>query len=176
MPLPRLYKIKQIKELALRQRERTNPNDAAMIALAGFCHFSKLEISLINVEDLVTEKGVIIKEFLMPERISGKPKNRLVVIGSSGLVHDLLCEAIEWRVGNKYKTLTNTGQYRKLQPESRFFRMPNGEEFQTRINTSGNTDPYTLTRYLKRVNHGEGINIKSLTESFIEKLYSNLRI
>lgn len=45
---------------------RTNWNDAGMVAFSGFLYRSLIEMFLLNVEDLITEKGKINKEFVMP--------------------------------------------------------------------------------------------------------------
>ena len=49
--------IKQIKQTVERQALRTNWNDVAMVAFSGFLYCSLIEISLLNVEDLITEKA-----------------------------------------------------------------------------------------------------------------------
>lgn len=56
-------------------------------------YFNLIELSLINVEDLISERGKLANSFVMPERISGG-KGRLVNIGKRGFIVDVISNVI----------------------------------------------------------------------------------
>ncbi len=119
--------VKQIKQTVERQASRTDWNDAAIVTFSGFLYCSLIEISLLNVEDLITEKGKIKKEFVMPERITGVSKGRLVNIGKKGFIVDVINYVVEHRKSNDLGIIKNTGMYLGLDPETRFFLNRNGD-------------------------------------------------
>ena len=51
---------KQIKLLAQQQSIRTNWNDGGLVVFSGLLYFNLIELSLINVEDLITERGKLV--------------------------------------------------------------------------------------------------------------------
>ena len=167
--------IKQIKLMAEQQAKRTNWNDGGLVVFSGLLYFSLIELSLINVEDLITEKGDILKSFVIPKRISGKDKGRLVHIGSKGFVVDVIRHVIEYRLSMKLGIIKNTGMFAGLEPETRFFLDGKGLPFKLKIAKSGNYQPYALRRYMKALNLGEGIDIRSLQEAFISNTWNASR-
>ncbi len=114
---------KQIKLLAEQQANCTNWNDGAMVTFSGLPYFNLIELSLINVEDLMSERGQLVNSFVMPERISGG-KVRLVNIGKRGFLVEVIKSVIEHRKSNSFGIIKNTGMYCGLEPETRFFLMP----------------------------------------------------
>jgi hypothetical protein len=138
---------KQIKILAEQQANRTNWNDGAMVAFSGLLYFNLIELSLINVEDLISERGKLATSFVMPERISGD-KGRLVNIGKRGFVVDVINRVTDHRKDNGFGIIKNTGMYCGLEPETRFFLNGKGEPFKLKKNASDNYQPYALRRYL----------------------------
>jgi len=80
---------KQIKLMAEQQAVRTNWNDGGLVTFSGLLYFNLIELSLLNVEDLLTERGILAASFVMPERITGG-KGRLVSIGKRGLIEIIL--------------------------------------------------------------------------------------
>lgn len=110
----------------------------------------------------------------MPERISGD-KGRLINIGKRGFVVDVINRVIEHRKNNGFGIIKNTGMYFGLEPETRFFLNGKGEPFKLKKNSSDNYQPYALRRYLKALNLGEGIDIRSLQESFIANVWNASR-
>lgn len=165
---------KQIKLMAEQQANRTNWNDSGLIVFSGLLYFNLIELSLINVEDLITERGSLLTSFVMPERISGD-KGRLINIGKRGFVVDVINRVIEHRKNNGFGIIKNTGMYFGLEPETRFFLNGKGEPFKLKKNSSDNYQPYALRRYLKALNLGEGIDIRSLQESFIANVWNASR-
>ena len=166
---------KQIKLLAEQQSSRTNWNDGAMVVFSGLLYFNLIEISLISVSDLITSKGKIKKSFVMPENISGKDKGRLVSIGSKGFLIDVIHHVIDYRIANGFGVIKNTGMYCNLDPDTEFFLNAKGEPFKLKKNSSDNYQPYALRRYLKALNLGEGIDTRSLQESFIANVWNASR-
>jgi hypothetical protein len=167
--------IKQIKQTVERQALRTDWNDAAMVAFSGFLYCSLIEISLINVEDLITEKGKIKKEFVMPERITGVSKGRLVNVGKKGFIVEVIKHVVQYRISNGFGIIKNTGMYLGLEPETRFFLNRNGEPFKLKKNTSDNYQPYSIRRHMKGLNLSEGIDNRSLRESFVGNIWNASR-
>lgn len=165
---------KQIKLLAQQQSIRTNWNDGGLVVFSGLLYFNLIELSLINVEDLITERGKIVTSFVVPERISGG-KGRLVNIGKYGFIVEVINKVIEHRKSNSFGIIKNTGMYCGLEPETRFFLNAKGEPFKLKKNSSNNYQPYALRRYLKALNLGEGIDTRSLQESFISNVWNASR-
>jgi hypothetical protein len=56
--------------MAEQQAKWTNWNGSGFIVFSDFLYFNLIELSLINVEDLITELGKLATSFVMPERIS----------------------------------------------------------------------------------------------------------
>ena len=165
---------KQIKLLAEQQAARTNWNDGGLVVFGGLLYFNLIELSLLNVEDLITERGKIIPELVMPERITGG-KGRLVNVGKKGFIIDVINRVIDHRKSNAFGIIKNTGMYLGLEPETRFFLNAKGEEFKLKKSASSNYQPYELRRYIKALNLGEGIDIKGLQESFIANVWNESR-
>lgn len=164
----------QIKLMAIQQSERTNWNDGGLVTFSGLLYFNLIELSLLDVEDLITERGDLVTSFVMPERITGG-KGRLVSIGKRGFIIDVINNIIEHRKVNGFGVIKNTGLYCGLEPESRFFLNNKGESFKLKKNQSSNYQPYAIRRYLKALNLGEGIDTKSLNESFICNVWNASR-
>lgn len=166
---------KQIKLLAQQQANRTNWIDGAMVSFSGLLYFNLIELSLISVSDLITKKGRINKSFVMPQYISGKEKGRLVNIGSKGFLIDVIHHVIDYRITNGLGVIKNTGMYCNLDPETEFFLNGKGEPFNIKKNASNNYQPQALRRHIKNLNIGEGIDIRSLNESFIANVWNASR-
>jgi hypothetical protein len=165
---------KQIKLLAEQQAERTSWNDGGLIVFSGLLYFNLIELSLLNVEDLITERGKRITSFVMPERITGG-KGRLVNIGKKGFVVDVINHVINYRHSNNLGVIKDTGMYAGLEPETSFFQSAKGEAFKLKKAASGNYQPYALRRYIKAFNLGEGIDTRALQESFIANVWNASR-
>lgn len=172
MALPQILTPRKIRDLARRQLRRTNASDAALITLCGFCYFNKLELSLLNAEDLIKEHGKIQPELIIPKRITGKDENRKCEIGKDGFVVEMLHKLIDWRKKQDFDCIHNSGLYAGLQPDKRLFRTPKGEPFKTRLNNRNCLEPYSLNNYLNRINYGEGIDVRGLQESFIVNFWN----
>jgi len=166
---------KQIKAIAEQQANRTTWIDGAMVAFSGLLYFNLIELSLISVSDLITPKGKINKSFVMPEYISGKDKGRLVNIGSKGFLIEVINLVIEQRIANGLGVIKNTGMYCNLDPDTEFFLNDKGEPFKLKRNASDNYQPYSLRRHMKSLNIGEGIDTRSLNESFIANVWNASR-
>lgn len=166
---------KQIKLTVERQAKRTNWIDGAMVSFSGLLYFNLIELSLISVSDLITKTGKINKSFVMPEYISGKDKGRLVSIGSKGFLIEVINHVIEYRIANGFGVIKNTGMYCNLDPDTEFFLNAKGEPFKLKKNNSDNYQPYSLRRHIKNLNIGEGIDIRSLNESFISNVWNASR-
>ena len=102
-------------------------------------YFNLVEMSLLNVEDLISEKGKIHNQFVMPEHISGE-NGRVVLIGKSGFIVDVIRNIIDYRLLSNSDVINNVNIYAKLNPKSRFFLDKNGNEFKHKI-TNGNYQP-----------------------------------
>jgi hypothetical protein len=165
---------KQIKLTAEQQAARTNWNDGAIVTFSGLMYFNLIELSLLNVEDLITEKGKLVPCFVMPERITGG-KGRLVQIGKKGFIVDVIKHVIDHRKNKGFGIIKNTGMYCGLEPETRFFLNDKGEEFKLKKSASGNYQPYSIRRYIKALNLGEGLDIRALQESFIANIWNASR-
>ena len=131
---------KQIKLLAEQQAARTNWNDGGLVVFGGLLYFNLIELSLLNVEDLITERGKIIPELVMPERITGG-KGRLVNVGKKGFIIDVINRVIDHRKSNAFGIIKNTGMYLGLEPETRFFLNAKGEKGSTEPLSSHENHP-----------------------------------
>ena len=144
---------KQIKAIAEQQANRTTWIDGAMVAFSGLLYFNLIELSLISVSDLITSKGKINKGFLI----------------------EVINFVIEHRIANGLGVIKNTGMYCNLDPDTEFFLNDKGESFKLKKNTSDNYQPYSLRRHMKSLNIGEGIDTRSLNESFIANVWNASR-
>lgn len=165
---------KQIKLISEQQAERTNWSDGGLVVFSGLLYFNLIELSLLNVEDLITERGKIVSQLVMPERISGG-KGRLLNIGKKGFIVDVIMRIVEHRKINNFGVIKNTGMYLGLEPETRFFLNDKGDPFKLKKNASDNYQPYALRRYIKALNLGEGIDVRALQESFIANTWNECR-
>lgn len=111
----------------------------------------------------------------MPEYISGKEKGRLVSVGSKGFLIEVINHVIKYRIENGFGVIKNTGMYCNLDPDTEFFLNTKGEPFNIKKNASNNYQPQALRRHIKNLNIGEGIDPRSLNESFICNVWNASR-
>jgi hypothetical protein len=95
--------------------------------------------------------------------------------GKKGFIVDVIKHVVRYRISNGFGTIKNTGMYLGLEPETRFFLNRNGEPFKLKKNASSNYQPYSLRRHFKELNISEGINNRSLRESFISNVWNHAR-
>ncbi len=148
--------------------------DEALIAYAGLAYFSASDLSLVTVSDVITERGQIVIENLLPAAYSSGGKGRLFYLGKKTYLHDVTDRVIQWRIDNKIKCLDRE-LFAGLPPESRLFLKPNGEEFglvfKNRFEGDTVTQPLQMQRKFKTFYLPEGVTLATLMDSFIENFW-----
>lgn len=171
---PKLLTFDQIRRVALKHGNHPsgafNVRDEALIAGAGFAHWTAIDLSLMRVEDLVQESGELYLDGCLSDTYHAGGKYRFFSIGKDTYFHSALTKVIEWRIANKLRLL-DRGLYGGLNPKSRFFLQDDGSDFSvTYTERVGNTDlcePHRLRRHFKNFLLGEGQSLNTLNDAFI---------
>ena len=137
---------------------------------------SLLDLSLLRVADLLTEKGAIYKQTIIPAMFNPNGKQKVLIIPNKSFLLHIVEQVIKWRKSNGFG-LSNIGTYCGLNPESRFFLDSNGNEFSVTPRTKGNTEiarmqPTKLRRHFDNLILPVGVTPKGLNRSFLLNFYN----
>ncbi len=151
-----------------------NERDEGLIAFAGLAYFSSHELSLVAVEDLITERGQVVIDGYLPASFSANGKSRMFVIGNQTYLSDVAQRVIDWRVENNLACL-DRGLFAGLDPKSKFFLRDDGGEyglnFKNRHEGDSVTQPLKMQRKFKSFYLPEGVSLTALMNSFIENYW-----
>jgi len=91
--------------------------DECLIALAGLAGFNATELSLLQVRDLITERGAIAYDGYLPAQFNINGHERYFFIGENTYLFDCLQRYIAQRLDRKLEKLDRS-LYAGLSPES----------------------------------------------------------
>ncbi len=168
---------KKIKALVSKHKPpEFNACDKGLISCAGCAGWTLIDLSLIKVSDLVTEKGQLIASGYLPAEYNANGKSKLFIIGRNGFFRKVLQDVIDYRLENKHGIL-DRGLYAGLNPESRFFLQESGEPFgvtyREREGKSALVEPYDMRRKFNRFYLGEGVTWQTLNDSFVMNYWND---
>ena len=148
-----------------------NENDEALIVMAGLAYFSAVDLSLVGVEHLITERGQIVIDGLLPASFSVNGKERYFYIGEETYLSKVIYKVIERRLRLKIGCL-DRGLFAGLDPESKFFLKddgtPYGLNYKNRFEGDTVVQPRQMQRKFSSYYFPEGVSLSSLLDSFIE--------
>lgn len=174
---PIFLEPEEIKQLAKKHlKGKFNVRDAALIAFSGMSYLTLLDLSLLKVEDLITEKGAIYKQTTVPAIFNPNGKQKVLVIPNKSFLLGLVEEVIEWRKAKGF-ALSNLGTYCGLNPESRFFLDNDGETFALTPRVKGSSEiarmqPTKLRRHFDKFVLPLGVTPQGLNRSFLLNFYN----
>lgn len=167
----------EIKQLAKKHLNGNyNVIDAALIAFSGMSFLSLLDLSLIQVKDLITERGAVYKQTTIPAIYNPNGKQKVLIISNKSFLLEITEAVVEWRIKSELG-LSNLGTFRGLNPESRFFLDNRGDEFPITPRAKGNNDiarmqPTRLRRHFDRFLLPVGVTPQGLNRSFLLNFYN----
>ena len=156
------------KELGLlieRNKEKFPELNSALILAAAIWGLKAGELSLIEVADVISSKGDIKKKWMLRAEIAFNGHARELYAEHERLV-EYLDAYLNWRVAEK-QGVTNIGEYRGLNSESKLFLTPEGKpfSFSRRVVGNGkiNLQPVGLNTFFKRLIKNAGLADKGIT-------------
>ncbi len=172
----KLLDYKSIIQLAKKHSQgEFNERDEALILFAGLAYFSAHELSLIKVEDLITDRGLIVIDGVLPASFSATGKERYFFIGDNTYLSDTIFKVIEWRLKNKLGCLDRS-LFAGLDPKSKLFLKDGGKgyelNFKNRFEGDTVTQPLQMQRKFKSFYFPEGVTLTTLQNSFIENVWT----
>lgn len=170
-----IFTPKEIVKLSKKHSAgQFNPRDAALIAMAGLACFTAYDLSLIQVRDLVNERGGLVEDGCLDESFSPSGKARVFFLLRGTYLCEVLEQYIEWRLANELGGITPP-IFGGLDPDSRFFLKDDGKPFdlnmKRRFEGDSATQPLKMQRQFQKYYLGEGGSLKSLNDSFILNLW-----
>ena len=173
--MDRLLELKELKRLVERNKDQHQELNAALIVAAAIWGVKSGELSLIEVADVLTPKGALRKKWVLRKEIAFNGYARELYTEHESLV-DYLNSYLSFRIEHK-QHVTNIGEYRGLDPESKLFLSPEGEPFKFSRREAGkklNLQPTGMNAYFKRLilNAGmSGITYKDFRRSLAIQMY-----
>ncbi|MCU7934512.1 MAG: hypothetical protein KZQ99_06480 [Candidatus Thiodiazotropha sp. (ex Dulcina madagascariensis)] len=156
------------KELGLlieRNKEQFPELNSALILAAAIWGVKAGELSLIEVADVISNKGAIKKKWMLRAENAFNGHARELYAEHERLV-EYLDAYLNWRV-KQGQGVTNIGEYRGLDPESRLFLTTEGNPFafSRRELADGkvNMQPVGMNAYFKRLIKNAGLADKGIT-------------
>lgn len=144
-----------------------NHVDAAIISILGHSYLDLLDLSMIRVHHLIKSSGKLVDVC----QYTGTTKTKVLRV--DGYVRDILEMTVERRI-NKGHGITNSSEYRGLDPDSRFFLDADGSEFVLRKRHKGTAlfyEPEGLRRRFKSYVLPAGWTANTLNDSFLQGLW-----
>ena len=118
---------KDLKQLVDLNKDQYPELNAALIVAAAIWGVKAGELSLINVDDVLSPKGVLKKKWILRDEIAFNGHRRMLYTEHESLV-EYLDAYLNFRVAQS-QGVTNIGLHRGLDPESKLFLDPDGEPF-----------------------------------------------
>ncbi|MEW8394240.1 MAG: hypothetical protein AB2651_20885 [Candidatus Thiodiazotropha sp.] len=139
--------------------------NSALILTAAIWGVKAGELSLIEVADVISSNGIIKKKWLLRSEIAFNGHARELYSEHERLV-EYLDTYLNWRV-TANQGVTNIGEYRGLDPESKLFLTPDGLPFSFSRRDIGsgkvNLQPTGLNTHFKRLFKNAGLANKGIT-------------
>lgn len=171
----RTLSVQEIKTIADRHGiEPFSPRDRAMILLAGLAYFSAMDLTLVRVRDVITERYGIVLDGYLPADASADRRERYFFIGKSTVLRQALSDYIDWRIRAGVGVL-DLGLFCGLDPDSRLFATDGGSDYSlTHKKGSGGrtlSQALQVQRQFQRYQMGEGVSLSVLMDSFIANFW-----
>ncbi len=170
-----MLELKDLKRLVERNKDRHQELNAVLIVAAAIWGVKSGELSLIEVADVLTPKGMLRKKWVLRKEIAFNGWARELYTEHESLV-GYLDEHLAFRIAQR-QYVTNIGEYRGLDPESKLFLSPKGEPFKFSRREAGNKvnlQPTGMNAYFKKLilNAGlPGITYKDFRRSLAIQMY-----
>lgn len=148
--MDKLFEQKEINRLIERNQNEFKELNSALISSASIWAVKAGEHSLIEIADIMTAKGVLKKEWIIRKEIAFNHYERIMYTEHESLIQ-YLENYLQWRIEKKHG-VTNVGEYRCLDPESKLFLDKNGIYFKFSKREKENTvnlQPTGLNRYMR---------------------------
>ena len=156
--MSKLLELKDLRKLVERNSEHNGVLNAALIVSAAIWGVKASELSLIEVSDVLTAKGQLKKKWLLRPEVAFNGYKRELYSEHESLV-DYLDVYIDERQRLKLG-VTNSGEFRSLDPDSKLFLDPSGNAFKFSRRTSGNNvnlQPTGINSYFKKLINNAGL-------------------
>lgn len=168
--------VKSIIKLAQKHgKEPFFVRDELVIALTGLAYFNAIELSLIRVKDVITERHGIALDGYLPGELNSNGFERYFFIGENTYLIKSLERYICWRKENGYGCLDRE-LYCGLDPESYLILKNGGDNFtlnyKNRHEGDTQTQPLQMQRLFKNYYLGEGVSITTLMDAFIGNFWN----
>ena len=175
LPKARLLAPNQIMRLAKKHSVHPfSARDSALIALAGMAYFTGHDLSLVEVQDLIDEKGSLVEVARLPVEYNLSGKAKLFHIPKGSYLRKTLIDYMEFRKSHGMQII-GLGIFNGLNPESKFMLKDDGEpyslNFKRQYQGDKSQQPLQLQRQFQKYYLGEGVSLKSLNDSFIMNFY-----
>jgi len=175
--LPKARLLTPNKIMRLAEKHSADPfsaRDSAIIALAGMAYFTGHDLSLVEVQDLVDEKGHLIEVGRLPVEYNLSGKAKLFHIPKGSYLRKSLIEYMEYRKLHGMQTI-RLGIFNGLNPESKLILKSDAEPYSLNYKHQYQGDksqqPLQMQRQFQKYFLGEGVSLKSLNDSFIINFY-----
>lgn len=156
---------KELKLLLEQNRAQFPELNSALILAATMWGVKAGELSLIEVADVISNKGVIKKKWELRKEVAFNGRKRELYTEHERQI-ECLYAYLDWRV-RQSQGVTNLGEYRGLDPGSRLFLTPDGKPFIfSRRELAGgkvNMQPVGMNAYFKRLIKDAGLADKGIT-------------
>ena len=172
----KLFERKQLKQ-AISRNQGSNYKElnSALISAAGIWGVKAGELSLIEVGDVLSKKGQLKQKWTLRKEVAFNKHERTLYTEHESLVQ-YLENYLQWRIDNK-QGVTNIGEYRTLDVESKLFLDKNGKAFKFSRREKGNIvqlQPVGINRYMRDLilNSGlAGYTYKDFRRSIAIQMY-----
>jgi len=149
--------------------------NAALIMGAVYWGLSPYELSMLSVEDVISDGGEFYRIWVLPEHHSFNGDSR--ECHTEEHVLSFFEGYVAWRLA-ECLCVTNISAYRGLDPESKFFLNDRGEAYKLspRKKGAGEYQPRSMNEQLKRLIQKSGLHgatPSSFRDSFVRGLYEN---
>ncbi|MFK5949501.1 MAG: hypothetical protein QM500_12115 [Methylococcales bacterium] len=156
--MAKILETPDLKKLIESNTDQNAELNAALIAAAALWGVKSSELSLIETGDILTGKGELKRTWALKKGISANGYARELYTEHVSLV--MYMEAyLNWRVSHKIG-VSNIGEYRNLDPESRLFLSDKGEAFKFARRSADNKadlQPTGMNNYFKKLINNSGI-------------------
>jgi len=176
MTVERLFTESDIQELL--DKNAASPfgrRNAALIMGAVYWGLTPYELSMLSVEDVLTESGELLRIWILPCHVAYNGKKR--ECHTEDHVLPFFEGYSEWRRNSGWG-LSNIPSYLCLDPKSKFFLNDRGEPYKLSLRKvgSGEYQPRSMNEQLKRMikrTDLHGATPSSFRDSFVRGLYDN---
>ena len=152
--MPRPLETKDLVKMIEMNSDHFAELNAALISTAAIWGVKSSEESLIEIGDILTAKGKLKSKWVLRSAISHNGINRELYTEHASLIK-YLEQYLDWRVINKIG-ITNNGEFRSLDPNSKLFLDPNNQPFKffrrsASDSSKANLQPAGMNNYFKKL-------------------------